>query len=43
VQSAAPLVMAFVVEKISDAAALALAAAFAAVAFLCAILIRRPA
>jgi len=43
VQSAAPLVMAFVVETISDAAALALAAAFAAVAFVCAILIRRPA
>jgi MFS family permease len=42
VQSAAPLVMAFMVEKISDAAALALAAAFAAVAFICAILIRRP-
>jgi MFS family permease len=43
VQSAAPLVMAFVVETISDAAALALAAAFAAIAFICAILIRRPA
>ena len=42
VQSAAPLVMAFVVERASDAAALALAAAFAAVAFICAILIRRP-
>ena len=42
VQSAAPLVMAFVVERISDAAALALAAAFAGVAFVCAILIRRP-
>ena len=42
VQSAAPLVMAFVVEKISGGAALALAAAFAAVAFVCAILIRRP-
>lgn len=42
VQSAAPLVMAFVVEKISGGAALALAAAFAAVAFICAILIRRP-
>ncbi|HXD45888.1 MAG TPA: MFS transporter [Pseudolabrys sp.] len=43
VQSASPLVMAFVVERASDAAALALAAAFAAVAFICAILIRRPA
>jgi len=43
VQSAAPLVMAFVVERVSDAAALSLAAAFAAVAFICAILIRRPA
>jgi MFS family permease len=42
VQSAAPLVMAFVVERASDAAALTLAAAFAAVAFICAILIRRP-
>jgi len=43
VQSAAPLVMAFVVERASDAAALALAAAFATIAFLCAISIRRPA
>jgi predicted MFS family arabinose efflux permease len=42
VQSAAPLVMAFVVETMSDAAALALAAVFAAVAFICAVLIRRP-
>ena len=42
VQSAAPLVMAFVVERASDAAALALAAVFAAVAFICAILVRRP-
>jgi MFS family permease len=42
VQSAAPLVMAFVVERASDAAALTLAAAFAAIAFLCAIAIRRP-
>jgi len=42
VQSASPLVMAFVVERISDAAALALAAAFATVAFVCSILIRRP-
>jgi MFS family permease len=43
VQSAAPLVMAFVVERFSDAAALALAAAFAMVAFICAMAIRRPA
>jgi MFS family permease len=42
VQSAAPLVMAFVVERFSDAAALTLAAGFATVAFICAILIRRP-
>jgi len=43
VQSAAPLVMAFVVERASDAAALALAAAFAALALVCFVLIRRPA
>jgi len=43
VQSAAPLVMAFIVERFSDAAALTLAAGFAAVAFVCAILIKRPA
>ena len=42
VQSAAPLVMAFVVEHVSDTAALALAAAFAAAAFVCAMLLRRP-
>jgi MFS family permease len=41
-QSAAPLVMAFVVERTSDPAALGLAAAFAAVALACFILIRRP-
>jgi MFS family permease len=42
-QAAAPLVMAFVVERASDAGALALAAAFAAIALVCFILIRKPA
>jgi MFS family permease len=42
VQAAAPLVMAFVVERTSDAAALALAACFAAVALVCFVVIRRP-
>jgi MFS family permease len=41
-QAAAPLAMAFVVERLSDPAALALAAAFAATAFVCFVLIRRP-
>lgn len=41
-QAAAPLVMAFVVERTSDPAALALAAGFAATALVCFILIRRP-
>ena len=41
-QAAAPLVMAFVVDRASDLAALALAAAFAAVALGCFIVIRRP-
>ncbi len=41
-QAAAPLVMAFVVDRASDAAALALAAGFAAVALVCFIVIRRP-
>ena len=41
-QAAAPLVMAFVVERASDGAALALAAGFAAVALVCFIVIRRP-
>jgi MFS family permease len=41
-QAAAPLVMAFVVERASDPAALALAAAFAALALTCFIAIRRP-
>lgn len=41
-QAAAPLVMAFVLELTSDSAALALAAAFAATALVCFVLIRRP-
>jgi hypothetical protein len=41
-QAAAPLVMAFVVDRASDAAALILAAAFAAAALACFVLIRRP-
>jgi MFS family permease len=43
VQAAAPLVMAFVVDRVSDPAALALAAAFAATALVCFVLIKRPA
>ena len=42
-QSAAPLIMAFVIERASDAAALALAAAFASIALICFIVLRRPA
>ncbi len=42
VQAAAPLVMAFVVDRATDPAALALAAVFAAVALICFMLIRRP-
>jgi MFS family permease len=42
-QSAAPLIMAFVIERTSDAAALALAAAFASIALVCFISLRRPA
>jgi len=42
VQSAAPLIMAFVIEHASDPAALALAAAFASVALTCFIVLRRP-
>jgi MFS family permease len=42
IQSAAPLVMAFVVERASDPAALAVAAAFAAIALVCFAGIRRP-
>lgn len=41
-QAAAPLMMAFVVERLSDPAALALAAAFATAALGCFVLIRRP-
>jgi len=41
-QSAAPLVMAFVAERASDATALALAAGFAVVAMACFAAIRRP-
>jgi MFS family permease len=42
VQAVAPLVMAFVVDRASDPAALTLAAAFAATALICFVLIRRP-
>ncbi len=41
-QAAAPLVMAFVVDRASDMGALALAAGFAAVALACFAMIRRP-
>ncbi len=41
-QSAAPLVMAFVAERVSDAGALTLAAGFAVVALACFAAIRRP-
>jgi MFS family permease len=41
-QAAAPLVMAFVLERASDPAALALAAGFAAVALVCFVVIKRP-
>lgn len=41
-QSAAPLVLAFVAERFSDAAALALACTFALVAMGCFVVIRRP-
>lgn len=41
-QAVAPLVMAFVVERLSDGAALALAAAFAGVALTCFVVIKRP-
>jgi MFS family permease len=43
IQAAAPLVLAFVAERASDPAALALAATFAAIAFGCFMAIRRPA
>jgi MFS family permease len=42
-QAAAPVVMALVIVHVSDAAALALAAGFAAIALTCFIVIRRPA
>jgi MFS family permease len=42
VQSAAPLVMAYVIEHTSDPAALALAACFASIALICFVVIRRP-
>jgi MFS family permease len=42
VQAAAPLVMAMVVDRASDAAALAMASAFAAAGLICFIVIRRP-
>jgi hypothetical protein len=41
-QSAAPLVLAFVAERMSDPAALASAAAFAVIALACFAAIRRP-
>jgi hypothetical protein len=41
-QSAAPLVLAFVTERMSDPAALASAAAFAVIALACFAAIRRP-
>jgi MFS family permease len=41
-QAAAPLMMAFVVERAGDPAALALAAAFTAIGLLCFVSIRRP-
>lgn len=43
VQAVAPMVMAFVVDRATDAAALAVAAGFAAAALICFVLIRRPA
>lgn len=42
VQSAAPLVMAFVIERTSDAGALTLAAVFVAAGLVCFVMIRRP-
>jgi len=42
IQAAAPMVMAFVVDRASDPAALALAAGFAAAALVCFLLIKRP-
>jgi hypothetical protein len=42
-QAAAPLLMALVIERASDAAAMALTAGFAVVALVCFVLIRKPA
>jgi hypothetical protein len=42
IQAAAPLVMALVAERTSDPVALAVAAAFAAVALVCLVVLRRP-
>jgi hypothetical protein len=42
-QAAAPLVLAFAIERLSDAAALALVCAFAFLALGCFVMIRRPA
>jgi hypothetical protein len=42
-QSVAPLVLAYVAERLSDVVALALVAGFAAVALICFLAIRRPA
>jgi MFS family permease len=42
IQAVAPLVMALIAERVSDAAALAAAAAFAVVALICLAMIRRP-
>jgi MFS family permease len=41
-QSIAPLVLAFTAERMSDAAMLALVAAFGAISFVCLVMIRRP-
>jgi hypothetical protein len=43
VQAVAPVVLTYVADRASDAIGLALVAGFAAVAFLCFVLIRRPA
>ena len=43
IQAAAPLVLAFVIERASDPAALMLVAGFACVALICFVAIRRPA
>jgi MFS family permease len=43
VQSAAPLILAFVIERTSDPAALAVVAGFALIALICFVVLRRPA